>query len=407
MEPSKPSLELLRQLSDAHVLGALIDEPRLTRAQIAAATGLSKPTVGESVRRLVAGGAVRDTGEVTTGRGRAGTLYALAEDLGVALAVSLAPDGVRAEAVDVRGVVVASSVSALSAPATPSVVEGALLAAVREVCGSVVGAARLAVVSAADPVDRHTGRLVHLPDAPFLVGELSPVEVLAPLVLGAVVVDNDVNWAARAERAAAAGGADDFAYLYLDAGLGCALVADGQVLRGAGGLAGEVAHVVTVGAGGRAVTFTEVFAELGLRQPGSTAIDVAAVLTMLARSEGDGVAALGLPEQPAGDDAGARAVPDLSVGDDAANAVLGQICDATAGVLAAIVALSDPAEVVVGGGWGSHPALVAELGEAFGRMPRSIPVRVAAVVDQPSLTGAREEAVHLLRAWVTAGASPA
>jgi hypothetical protein len=29
---------------------------------------------------------------------------------------------------------------------------------------------RLAVVSAADPVDRATGRLVHLPDSPFLLG---------------------------------------------------------------------------------------------------------------------------------------------------------------------------------------------------------------------------------------------
>ena len=38
---------------------------------------------------------------------------------------------------------------------------------------------RLAVVSAADPVDRATGRLVHLPDAPFLLGELSPADVLA------------------------------------------------------------------------------------------------------------------------------------------------------------------------------------------------------------------------------------
>ena len=40
---------------------------------------------------------------------------------------------------------------------------------------------RLAVVSAADPVDRHTGRLIHLPDAPFLLGELDPAEVLAPV----------------------------------------------------------------------------------------------------------------------------------------------------------------------------------------------------------------------------------
>src|SRR3712207_3336743 len=103
MTPAKPSLELLRSLTDEHVLRALLDEFRLTRAEIAARTGISKPTVGESVRRLTEAGLLRDTGERTTGPGRVGTYYALAEDLGLALVASIAPEGVVAEAVDVRG----------------------------------------------------------------------------------------------------------------------------------------------------------------------------------------------------------------------------------------------------------------------------------------------------------------
>jgi hypothetical protein len=78
-------------------------------------------------------------------------------------------------------------------------------------------------VSAADPVDRATGRLVHLPDAPFLVGDLDPAEILAAYVDGPVIVDNDVNWAARAERdALAATPVSDFAYVFLGEGLGAA-----------------------------------------------------------------------------------------------------------------------------------------------------------------------------------------
>ncbi len=72
----KPSLELLRELSDEHVLQSLMAVARQTRAELATATGISKPTVGESVRRLVAAGVVVDTGERTTGRGRVGTYYA-------------------------------------------------------------------------------------------------------------------------------------------------------------------------------------------------------------------------------------------------------------------------------------------------------------------------------------------
>ena len=106
MAPTKPTLGLLRSLSDEHVLRALMIRRRATRAEIAAATGLSKPTVSESVRRLTDAGAVVDTGERTTGRGRIGTYYALAPTSGHALVASLAPEGIVAEAVDVYGDVV-------------------------------------------------------------------------------------------------------------------------------------------------------------------------------------------------------------------------------------------------------------------------------------------------------------
>jgi len=102
----KPSLDLLRSLSDEHVLRALMQHRRLTSAGLAAETGLSKPTAGESVRRLAAAGLVADTGERTPGgrgRGRVGSYYALAQDIGTALAVSIAPGEVVAERIDVYG----------------------------------------------------------------------------------------------------------------------------------------------------------------------------------------------------------------------------------------------------------------------------------------------------------------
>ena len=106
MEPAKPSLELLSSLTDEHVLRALMRHRRLTRAELAAQTGISKPTVGESVRRLTGTGLVADTGQRTPGgrgRGRVGSYYALVADAGVALAVSIAPVGIVAECVDAYG----------------------------------------------------------------------------------------------------------------------------------------------------------------------------------------------------------------------------------------------------------------------------------------------------------------
>ncbi len=375
MEPVKPSLELLRSLTDEHVLRTLMRHRRLTRAELAAETGISKPTVGESVRRLTEAGLVADTGERTLGgrgRGRVGSYYALA-DVGVALALSIAPEGIVAECLDVLGDTVFREEQDIGRPARPDQVAAALRAAViRAQKGSGV-TPRLAVVSAADPVDRSTGRLIQLPDAPFLLGELDPVEVLAPYVGGPVTVDNDVNWAARAERDGAPPGAlRDFAYLYLDDGVGCAIVSDAEVRRGSSGLAGEVAHLITVGPQGRAMRLIDVFGELGLRRAGSTAIDVGRLLTAVSG---------GQPHA------------------EAARHTLGQ---AISGVLAAVVALSDPELIVIGGSWGAHPVILDAITTAFTRLPRHVAVRAAKLRAESSLAGARADALDRLRLAIVA-----
>jgi predicted NBD/HSP70 family sugar kinase len=366
--PTKPTLELLRSLSDEHVLRALMTQRQATRSEIAAATGLSKPTVSESVRRLSASGAVVDTGERTTGRGRVGTYYAVPATTGWALVVSLAPEGIVAEAIDVYGQVVARS----QAPVTRSPGAGAVARTLKAVAGDVAGHSagpcRLAVVSAADPVDRQSGRLVELPDAPFLLGALDAPAVLAELVDGPVTVDNDVNWAARAEHShGRAAGIRDFVYLFLGEGLGCAVLTDGEVRRGHAGVAGEIAHVVTVGPQGAAMRLTDVFDALGLRRSGSTAIDVPALLR--------------------------AAAPDTESAAEVRNA----LARAVVGVLSAVVALTDPAVVLVGGSWGRHPSVLAAVAREFADAPRHVGVEAAAVTDEPALAAARETALPQLR----------
>src|SRR3954449_1368294 len=119
MTPAKPSLDLLRSLTDEHVLRALMADRRLTRAEIAVRTQLSKPAVSDSVQRLTAAGLLQDTGERTTGRGRVGTYYALADDLGAALVLSVAPEGVVAEAIDLYGEVIMRETAPVRRPARP------------------------------------------------------------------------------------------------------------------------------------------------------------------------------------------------------------------------------------------------------------------------------------------------
>jgi predicted NBD/HSP70 family sugar kinase len=373
MTSAKPSLELVRSLTDEHVLRALMEHRRLTRAELAGTVAISKPTAGESVRRLTETGLVVDTGERTPGgrgRGRVGSYYALSPDAGTAVAVDIAPEGVVAESVDAYGATAATATERIGRPAGPTEAAAALRAVAVAISERSGRTPRLAVVSAADPVDRATGRLVQLPDAPFLVGDLDPVRILTGHVDGPVTVDNDVNWAARAERDHAGDAApSDFAYLYLGEGLGCAVVSDGEVKRGHTGLAGEIAHMITTGPGGDAVRLIEVFGRLGLRRPRSTAIDVDRLLERLAAP------------------------------DDSAR---GAVATAVAGVLAATIALADPEMIIVGGPWGSHPVMIEAIGHAFAKAPRSAPVRAATLTERAALTGARQAAITQLRATIIA-----
>ncbi|WP_328664304.1 ROK family transcriptional regulator [Streptomyces sp. NBC_00328] len=377
MTAPKPSLELLRALTDENVLRVLMAHARLTRAEIATRTGISKPTISECVQRLEQARLVVDTGERTTGRGRVGSYYALAPHLGTALVASITPHGVAAEAVDALGRTHGQVRTALQADAGQEAVAEALGAAAVQLGGQTGGPLRLAVVSAADPVDRATGRLVHLPDAPFLVGALDPPAVLAGTVTGPVLVDNDVNWAARAEyEYGCVQGVDDFVYLHLGEGLGCAVVGDGVVRRGHRGLVGEIAHLYTAGPDGQAMPFTEVFAALDLRRASSTAVDVPKLLEIL--------------EAP---DAGA-------------DRVRVALAHAIGGVLSAALSFADPQTVVVGGPWGSRPRLIAALEEHLTRSPRSVPV-TAAVLTLPELAGARSRAVEELGSLIVRAAHPA
>ncbi|GAA3604365.1 ROK family transcriptional regulator [Microlunatus ginsengisoli] len=361
------SLDLLRQITDRHVIDQLLTEPTLTRAEIAARTGISKPTISESVRRLVEAGLLAEAGQQQSGRrGRAGVGYTLRDDLGIAVALSAGPDGLIAETLDVRGQVLRRVQRETSAPVAAAQLDPLLSDLVDDALVEPPGRVRAAALSVAGPVDRASGRLVHLPDSPFLVDELDPRRLLGDRLGPELVVDNDVNWAALAEHhSGAAGDLADFCYCHLGHGLGGAVVRDGEIVRGSEGLAGEIAHVLTAGPGGRTMRLVECFGALDLLQAGSAAIDVDRVSDVLT-----------------GRTVASRRRRDA-------------IVEAVAGVIGSISALLDPAGIVVGGPWSAAADLVDRLAQRVGEVSViALPVRLAALGEEAPLHGARLAAVR-------------
>lgn len=316
------SLDLLRQITDRHVIDQLLATPAMTRAGIAAATGISKPTISESVRRLQESGLLVSAGEQTGRRGRAGTFYALAGSLGVALTLSAGPDGLVAEIFDIRGRLLHRLDDAVPSPVTAAQLHPLLRGLVDGALARAAAPVRAAALSVAGPVDRASGRLVHLPNAPFLVDELDPRRLLGPVLGPELIIDNDVNWAALAEhREGTAADLEDFCFLHLGHGLGGAYVRDGAPVRGQAGLAGEPAYMITVGPNGAAMRLIDCFGALGLLRAGSAALDVTRIRETLR-----------------GDTAADRNTRDAVV-------------TAVAGVVASMAALLNPSGVVVGGPW--------------------------------------------------------
>ncbi|MEV6301372.1 hypothetical protein AB0M02_18325 [Actinoplanes sp. NPDC051861] len=69
-------------------------------------------------------------------------------------------------------------------------------------------------------------------------------------------------------------------------------------------------------------------------------------------------------------------------------------------MIAAVIALADPQELVIGGSWGL--ALADAIRTAAARLPRQVSLRTAAVTEDPVLAGVRAEALTRLRTQIAA-----
>ena len=164
-----PRMAVLRDLTDDTVLDVVFRDAPTTRAEIARASGISKPTVAESVRRLGSAGLLRAVGEQSGRQGRVGTLYAVADDAGYVIAVDLAPVAVRCLVLDVLGRPVSEVSRPPVEPRTPVAVARTLRAVVRRAMKDADGRGplRAVSVSVANSVDPSSQTIVHCRTRPI------------------------------------------------------------------------------------------------------------------------------------------------------------------------------------------------------------------------------------------------
>jgi predicted NBD/HSP70 family sugar kinase len=382
--PGTPSL--LRELNDRAALDLLLRGEMLTRSQISEFTGVSKVTVSQMLARLEERGLVAIAGEQAGNRGPNAALYSVVPSSAYVLGLHMDYDLVSAAVADVTGRRVADvRVSPNGAAEPADMVRGVVERACAR-AGVDLARLRALVIGSPGVVDPRTGdpRLaVNLP-----AWHEGALDALRDVLHRPVVIENDVNLAAMAERAAgAAVGADDFVLVWLGGGLGLATVLGGQLHRGTAGAAGEIGYLLVHGAP----------LPTDIRHPASGGLQWlvgGSAVRTLAASHGF--------TAPTAADAVRAAVTKAGTG---SSPFLDDLAHRVAVGVASVCVVLDPGLVVLGGevGRAGGDALASRVAAAMASIcparPRVVPTGVP---DEPVLRGAMLAAVDLARAALLA-----
>lgn len=230
------------------VLRHLRDHGPRSRARIAEETGFNKATVSSLVaelaeRRLVSTGEVERAGSV----GRPGLIVHVDGRSMCGVGVELNVDYAAAVVLDLRGEVLFESRRALDVPAfgpERTLDEVAALVVEAVAAAGARGSTPAGLTVAVPGLVRSADGMVTL--APNIGWHEVPVCEGLRARLGTafpIRVENDANLSAIAEFAMGSeAGTPDLVYLTGEVGVGCGVIVAGQLLRGAGGLAGELGH---------------------------------------------------------------------------------------------------------------------------------------------------------------------
>lgn len=243
--PGTPSL--LRAINDRAALQALLERGPLTRPEIGALTGLSKPTASQLLARLQEAGLVVLDGIREGLPGRTAELYRINPAAAYAGALDVTPGRIEARVADITGAIVGEHT--LPTPRRPA---GELVDRLRAALDGAgpPGPLRQVVIGVQAAIDPSTGRLGYATAKDMPGWHIQDLVPTLSRGLGVpVAVENNVNLVALAEQAhGAAHDHPDFVLLWADEGIGSAIVLGGRMHRGATGGAGEVGYMPTPGA---------------------------------------------------------------------------------------------------------------------------------------------------------------
>jgi predicted NBD/HSP70 family sugar kinase/biotin operon repressor len=241
------TLGWLRDRNRERVVGVLRERGRISQADIARVTGLSRTTVHTLVSELKDSGVLHEveTGVSDFRGGRPATLLMLRDSSLAAVGIDFGHSHVGVAVADIGHNVLAERRCDLDVSHDARAALDAAARMVDEVLTeaqverkSVIGAG----IGIPGPVDRTRGTAGSATILPGWIGVRIGDEMHDRLGMP-VEIENDANLGALAELTLGAGReCSNFVYIKVATGIGAGLVIDGKLLRGATGTAGEIGH---------------------------------------------------------------------------------------------------------------------------------------------------------------------
>jgi predicted NBD/HSP70 family sugar kinase len=368
-----------RQLSVSAIMETILREGATSRATVAKLTGLSRQTTTQVMFELEREGWLHVQGITQGPVGRSAPTYGINPEAAFVLGIRLGGTRLQMALANLRGHVVAEVAEPTDTQGGQQVVLqiGRLFNVLLGSCGVERARVRLGVMGSPGVVDPNSG-IIDIAASIQHFNDINVVERLqSELGLG-ITIENGVNLGARGEHwQGKARGVRNLANIALGTGVGMGIIADGQLIRGARGAAGEIAYLPLGGdpfdPGGFANGTFE------------TAVGSAAIIR---RYHGYG----GFTGKTVRD-----IFDRLALGDKAAEAALGETARLLVLAISAVHAVIDPELVVLGGSIGTRPELVERVKALLPlSIPRHVPVEASALGNRATLIGALGQALNQL-----------
>lgn len=226
------------------ILNVLWKEREASRADLARRTGMSRSTVSAIVAELLETGLIEEARTGISTGGRRPIVLAFQEDAALLVGVELGASHVSVVLTDLYGVERDHRDHDCPVRDDPDAALRLVEDSIDEMLGGSHGASRRLVgigVAAPSPIDpRRPGHLV--PSIAPAWEHHDIVERLSRRFGRPVLLDNDANLGALAERWWTDTEHENLAYLKVATGIGAGLIVNGKIFRGAGGIAGEIGH---------------------------------------------------------------------------------------------------------------------------------------------------------------------